>query len=151
MTFCELIQFESFCDRPCRGATVLSDLFQSGKSGRAYHMLSNGFPQWESLCALEDALIDAGQNKDWWFIAGDHPRFPEVRGWLEHDGCAIVPYGPDQQRDSGSQIGLWGCADWLEEAHTAAMAQAAPESGIQLNAQLRAIGESGYRGGYRAV
>ncbi len=37
-------------------------------------------PQWETLCALEDVLIDSDQNKDWTFVAGHIASYARRRG-----------------------------------------------------------------------
>ena len=138
-SFEPLIQVESFSDGICRGVQTIMDLAESGKAGRFVHYILEGFPQWQTLCALEDALIDNGAHKGWIFVVGRIADLPEVRGWMECDGWAIVPFGPEGKR-SGSEIGVWSIVDfeadvdYTEWARTAA----APESGIDLHRALRA-------------
>jgi hypothetical protein len=137
-SFEPLIQVESFSDGTCRGVQTIMDLAESGKAGRFVHYILEGFPQWQTLCALEDALIDNGVHKGWTFVVGRIADLPEVRGWMECEGWAIVPLGP-VGKQSGSDVLAWNIVDFTTDVDSTEWARttAAPESGIVLNRMLK--------------
>ena len=135
--FMVLIAIEQHSDGTPAAAGVIQRLIESGKGGRFVHAIDDGHSQWEILCALEDALIDAGQNDGWTFVAGRIEDDGETRGWLEHDDWVVMPYGPER-RKAGTDIGLWYRDDFDALSPVVfATAPAAPDSGIVINRQLR--------------
>jgi hypothetical protein len=113
-------------------------LAESGKAGRFVHYALEGFPQWDTLCALEDALIESRVNDGWEFVVGRIADLSDVRGWLECEGWVVVPYGP-VGKESGSDIGVWNIVDFTTDVDYTewARADAAPESGTILNRALK--------------
>jgi len=139
--FCELISIDVHSDGDCEAAGIIAWLAESGKAGRFVHSIDCGAKPWESLCALEDALIDTRQNKGWTFIAGQLPGDPEAHGWMEYQGWIVLPYGEEGRR-SGSEIGVWSKEDFAElEPVILATAPAADDSGIIINRQLKLMEE----------
>lgn len=138
--FCDLIsvEFSAGCD-PLAVAplSTISYLCESGKAGYFVHFLSEGFAQWETLCKLEEALIDNRQNEDWVFVVGSIASEPEIQGWLEYEDYILIPYGPEMQK-GGDQMGVWTRADFDELDYSlAAWCPAADDSGIRLNAMVK--------------
>jgi len=136
--FDDLIQIEQHSGGISTAATIVGWMVESRKGGRFVHYQLEGFPQWQTLCALEDALIDNDVNEGWEFVVGRIADMAEVRGWMEYDGWVVVPYGPEQKQ-SGSDIGVWSSVDFTTDVEYDewARADAAPESGIVLNAWLK--------------
>jgi hypothetical protein len=135
-----LIQFEQFGDGISEGVNTIRWLAEAGKAGRFVHCLLEGFPQWTTLTALEDALIDNDACDGFTFVVGTIAADPEVRGWLEHGDFIIVPYG-DKRKSTGSDVGVWFREDFDAMDYTVqAVAPAGPESGILLNAQMKSLG-----------
>lgn len=131
------IQIEQHSLGISAAAQVVIWVAESGKAGRFCHYISEGFPQWETLCALEDGLIDAKQAAGWCFIVGTLDSDPEVRGWLEYMDWVVMPYGPIRQQ-AGSDLGLWTRDDFDELEYTIhALADAGPGSGIVINRLLK--------------
>ena len=133
-----LIQIETRSDGTCQGLQHIMDLVEGGRAGRFCHYILEGFPQWDTLCALEDVLIDNGVNKDWAFVVGRIADLPEVRGWMEYGDWVIVPLGPEGKQ-SGSEILAWDIIDFTTDVDYTAWArtEAAPGSGIILNRRLK--------------
>lgn len=138
--FMRLVQFEQFGDGISAPVDTLRSLAESGRAGRFVHMATEGFRQWDVTCALEDALIDSRQCDGWLFVVGSIADDPEVKGWLEYGDWIVVPYGPERSK-RGSDVGVWHRRDFDELDYSiTAMAEAGPDSGIKLNAIMRALG-----------
>jgi len=102
-------------------------------------MLSEGFPQWLTLCKLEEALIDNRQEEDFIFVVGSIASEPEIEGWLEYEDYIVVPYGPSMQAASGDQLGCWAREDFDQLDYSVyAFTPAADESGMILNGMVKA-------------
>jgi hypothetical protein len=135
--FCDVICFEAHSDGEPLAVPIIDWLCESGKAGHFVHFVTEGFRQWEILCALEQALIDTRQQQGWVFVVGHTPLDEEVKGWLEYEDWAIVPYGPLHQQ-CGSDVGLWRCDDFYDsDPVILARTPAADESGIHVNRQLK--------------
>jgi hypothetical protein len=135
--FTLLIIIEQHSDGTPAAAGVIQWLIEGGKGGRFVHYIDDGCPQWEILCALEDALIDSRQNEGWTFVAGHIDGDDETGGWLEYEGWVVMPYGPERKKH-GTDLGLWRRDDFDELSPVVfAKAAAAPDSGIIINRQLR--------------
>ncbi len=135
--FTLLIIIEQHSDGTPAAAGVIQWLIEGGKGGRFVQYIDDGCPQWEILCALEDALIDSRQNEGWTFVAGHIDGDDETGGWLEYEGWVVMPYGPERKKD-GTDLGLWRRDDFDELSPAVfAKAAAAPDSGIVINRQLR--------------
>jgi len=153
--FSDLIDFRMFPDRdpdtcphgdsededafrasiPCG---IINYLCEAGKAGYFVHFLREGFPQWMTLCRLEEALVDNRQNEGWVFVVGSLGGDEETQGWLEYEDWIIVPFGPDNQK-SGAQVGVWRRDDFdLLENTVVAFCAASDESGILLNRMVKA-------------
>jgi hypothetical protein len=138
--FCDIVQFEAHSDGDPAAPTIIGWLCETGKAGRFVHYAVEGFRQWETLCALEQALVDARQERDWTFVVGHTPLDEEARGWLEHEDWVVMPYGKER-RGGGSDVGLWRCDDFYEsEPEVLARTNAADDSGIHINRQLKQNG-----------
>ena len=135
--FCSLVsvEFSAGCDPPA--VTPLSTiewLSEAGKAGYFVHNLREGFPQWMTLCRLEEALVDNKQHEDFIFVVGSIPSEPEIEGWLEYLDYVLIPYGPKMQQASGDQLGVWIREDFDElDYAVVAFCAASDESGILLN------------------
>lgn len=146
--FCDLIsvEFSPGCDPPA--VTPLSTiryLCESGRAGYFVHFVREGFPQWMTLCKLEEALIDNKQNEDFFFSVGSVASEPEIQGWLEYEDYIIIPYGPQMQQESGDQMGVWTREDFDELDYSlCAFSPATDESGILLNGMLKELGSDRY-------
>lgn len=140
--FCDLVsvEFSAGCDPPSvTPLSTISYLCEAGKAGYFVHNLREGFPQWMTLCRLEEALIDNRQNEDFVFVVGSIVGEPEIEGWLEYEDYILVPYGPLMQQASGDQIGCWTRDDFDElDYSVVAFCPAADDSGILLNQQVKA-------------
>ena len=135
--FTLLIIIEQHSDGTPAATGVIQWLIESGKSDRFVHYIDSGYPQWEILCALEDALIDSRQNEGWTFVAGHIDGDDETGGWLEYDGWVVMPYGPERKK-GGTDLGIWRRDDFdILSPVVFATAAAAPDSGIVINRQLR--------------
>ena len=136
--FCHMVQIEVHSPGECEAAQIVSDLCESGRTGRFLHFIENGMCQWEVLVALEDALIEAGLNEGWTFVVGRIEGDAETKGWLEHGGWVFLPYGPER-RTSGSDVGIWQVGDFHDDIDCVYWAEtpAAPESGMLLNRYLK--------------
>ena len=132
--FCDLIQVEQFSPGDCAPAQVIQWLCETGKSGRFYHLVENHARQWEILCALEEALIEARVNKGWVFAVGRIDGDEETEGWLECEDWILMPYGPERAK-VGSDMGIWAVNDFPGVVW--ASTPAADESGIILNRVLK--------------
>ena len=78
--FCHMVQIEVHSPGECEAAQIVSDLCESGRTGRFLHFIENGMCQWEVLVALEDALIEAGLNEGWTFVVGRIDGDAETKG-----------------------------------------------------------------------
>lgn len=140
--FCPLIsvEFSAGCDPPAvRPLSIISYLCEAGKAGRFVHFLGEGFPQWMTLCELEEALVDNRQNENWLFVVGSIVGEPEIEGWLECDDYVLIPYGPKMQQASGDQMGVWLRSDFDELSYSVyAFCPAADDSGMVLNRMVKA-------------
>ena len=127
-------------DAPCEPGATIKWLCETGKTGRFLHMAENHARQWYVLCALEDALIDAGVNNGWLFVVGRLGSDQEVQGWMVCDGWAIVPFGPARSKSTGYHLGVYELSGWTAEVEPDVWAAtpAEPESGTILNRALRA-------------
>ena len=135
--FTPLIVMEHHSDGTPVATEVIRWLVGSGRGGRFVNHIDSAGPQWETLCALEDVLIDSGQNKGWTFVAGHIDGDDETVGWLEYEGWVVVPYGPDRKK-GGRDLGVWRRDDFDRLSPVVfATAAAAPDSGIVINRQLR--------------
>jgi hypothetical protein len=139
-TFCNLIQFVPHSEGwPLIPIDTINHLTESGKAGRFVHYCENSFPQWDVLCAFEDALVENDAHKDWVFVVGSMDDDPEVRGWLEYEDWIFVPLGPEGKR-SGSDVGVWSREDFDElDIIIHAFAPATDDSAIHLNKIVRAL------------
>jgi len=152
--FCPLIDFRMFPDRdpdtcaygdsadedafresiPCG---IINYLCEAGKAGFFVHFLENGFRQWDTLCKLEEALVDNRMAEGWVFVVGSLGGDEETQGWLEYEDWIIVPFGPENQK-SGAQVGLWRRDDFdLMDYSVVAFCPASDESGILLNRMVK--------------
>lgn len=137
--FCQVIVFDQCGEGDCPARGVIADMAAKPLT-RFLHFVENGFAQWEILCALEDELIAHRENEGWTFVAGSIFGDDETKGWMEHEGWIVVPYGP-ALKQGGADIGLWSSEEFDNVTHTAyAKAPAADESGIAINAILK-LGE----------
>ena len=140
--FCPLIsvEFSAGCDPPSvKPLSIISYLCETGRAGHFVHRIENAFPQWLTLCALEDALVDNKQNEDFVFVVGGVMGEPEIEGWMENGDFILVPYGPRMQHASGDQMGVWARDDFDElDYSVVAFCPAADDSGIVLNQQVKA-------------
>jgi len=138
--FCSLfsVEFSAGCDPPAvKPLSIISYLCEAGKAGHFVHMLSEGFPQWLTLCKLEEALIDNRQEEDFIFVVGSIASEPEIEGWLEYEDYILIPYGPEMQK-GGDQMGVWTRDDFDELGYSlCAWAPVCDESGILLNAMVK--------------
>lgn len=138
--FCSLVsvEFSAGCDPPSvKPLSIISYLCEAGRAGRFVHFLGEGFPQWMTLCGLEEALCDNRQNDDFVFVVGSIASEPEIQGWLEYEDYILIPYGPEMQK-GGDQMGVWTRADFDElDYSVVAFSPAADESGIRLNAMVK--------------
>ena len=117
---------------------IVNYLCETGKAGRFVHNVENKGSQWDTLCALEDALVDARQNDGFTFVVGKMKDREEVRGWMEYKDVILVPYGPKDQNLHNSDVGVYSREEFDAMEYTIhAMAEAADDSGIVLNFQLR--------------
>jgi hypothetical protein len=135
--FCPLIRIEQ-SDGISAAAQTVMWLAESGRAGRFVHNIENSASQWETLCALEDALIDTNQNDGWMFVVGQVEDDPEVHGWLTHAGWVVIPLGPEKRKSGTDMLVLRGEEFYTEGVWVWAMTEAAPESGIVLNRELKA-------------
>jgi len=113
--FCNMfsIEFSAGCDPPSvTPLGIISYLCEAGKAGYFVHDLSEGFPQWMTLCRLEEALCDNRQNEDWVFVVGSIVGEPEIEGWMEYLDYILIPYGPKMQQASGDQMGVRSPRAW---------------------------------------
>ena|GEM_PF-1916843 len=154
--FCDLIDFRMFPDRdpdtcaygdsededafrestPCG---IINYLCETGKAGYFVHFLSEGFPQWMTLCRLEEALVDNRQNEGFVFVVGSLGGDEETQGWLEYEDWIIVPFGPENQKP-GTQVGVWRRDDFdLLENTVVAFSPAADDSGMVLNKIVKVV------------
>jgi len=140
--FCEMfsIEFSAGCDPlSVTPLSTISYLCEAGKAGFFVHNLREAFPQWMTLCRLEEALIDNKQNEDFVFVVGSIASEPEIEGWLEYEDYILIPYGPLMQEASGDQLGVWTRADFDElDYSVVAFCPAADDSGIVLNKMVKA-------------
>ena len=138
--FCPLIsvEFSAGCDPPSvTPLSIISYLCEAGKAGFFVHNLREAFPQWMTLCRLEEALIDNRQNEDWVFVVGSITGEPEIQGWLEFEDYILIPYGPEMQK-GGDQLGVWTRDDFDElDYSAAAFCPAADDSGMVLNRMVK--------------
>jgi len=139
--FCDVIQFEAHSDGEPNAVPIIGWLCETGKAGRFVHFVTEHFRQWETLCALEQALVDARQEQGWVFVVGHTPLDAEANGWLEYEDWVVLPYGPMRQQ-SGSDVGLWRCDEFYDiydgnGPEVLARTDAADESGIYINRQLK--------------
>lgn len=138
--FCNIISFEQHSDGwPAVPVGVIGHMAKTGKAGRFVHYIGEGFPQWDVLCALEDALVENDQEKGWMFAVGSMAEDIEVRGWLEYEDWILVPYGP-VRKGEGGDIGIWARDDFNElDVTLHAFSPVAADSAIHLNKIVRAI------------
>jgi len=139
--FCSLVsvEFSAGCDDPpsIKPLNTIRWLCESGKAGYFVHNLREAFPQWMTLCRLEEALVDNGQHENFIFVVGGVASEPEIEGWLEFGDFIIIPYGPKMQQ-GGDQMGVWARSDFDELDYSVyAFTPAADESGILLNAMVK--------------
>jgi hypothetical protein len=138
--FVPLVQIEQFGDGVSIAAGIVQWLCEAGRAGRFVHVAHEGFSNYEQTCALEDALIDAGQCEDWTFVVGTLEGDGETKSWLEYRDEVVVPYG-DKRKSTGSDVGVWRREDFDAMDYTVqAVAPAGPESGITLNAIMKSLG-----------
>jgi len=133
------IEFSAGCDDPpsIMPLGTIKYLCAAGKAGFFVHNLREAFPQWMTLCRLEEALIDNKQNEDWVFVVGSVVGEPEIQGWLEHGDFILIPYGPEMQK-GGDQMGVWLRSDFDELDYSVyAFCAADDDSGIILNRMVR--------------
>ena len=135
------VEFSAGCDPlSCPPLSTISYLCESGKAGYYVHNLQEGFPQWMTLCRMEEALIDNRQNEDWIFVVGSIVGEPEIQGWLEFGDFILVPYGPLMQHASGDQMGVWLRSDFDELSYSVyAFCPAADDSGMVLNKIVKVV------------
>jgi hypothetical protein len=139
--FCTLfsIEFSAGCDDPPSIAPLanISYLCEAGKAGLFVHYLKEAKPQWDTLCQLEDALVNNKANEGFIFVIGSVASEPEIQGWLEFEDFIIIPYGPEMQK-SGDQMGVWGRSDFDQlDYSVVAFCPACDESGIILNKMVK--------------
>ena len=134
------VEFSAGCDPlSCPPLSTISYLCEAGKAGFFVHFLSEGFPQWMTLCKLEEALVDNKQNEDFIFVVGSITSEPEIQGWLEYEDYILIPYGPKMQQASGDQMGVWTRDDFDElDYSVVAFCPASDESGMILNGMVKA-------------
>lgn len=138
--FCNVVAFERFgkveCDEP---VGIIEWLCEAGKAGRFVHYVENQFPNWDTVCALEDALVDCRMEENFIFVVGNMKEDVEVNGWLEYEDCIIVPYGPKRQ-SSGSDVGLYSRDTFDKMEYVIhALSECADDSGMKLNKIAREI------------
>lgn len=140
--FCDLIsvEFSAGCDPPSvKPLDTISYLCESGKAGYFVHNLREAFPQWMTLCRMEEALVDNKQEEDFVFVVGSITGEPEIQGWLEYEDHVLIPYGPKMQQASGDQMGVWTRENFDElDYSVVAFCAASDESGMILNGMVKA-------------
>jgi len=133
-----LIQIEQNSMGISQAVEELRSLIETEAAGRYVHYALEGFPQWDTLCALEDVLIDTVRYEDWSFVVGTVANDAETKGWLEYKDWIVLPYSPARK---GSNIGIWSRVDWDELDYLVmGVAPAGPDSGILLNAISKSLG-----------
>ena len=135
------VEFSAGCDPPAvEPLSIITWLCEAGKAGHFVHNLREGFPQWMTLCRLEEALVDNKQNEDWVFVVGSIAGEPEIEGWLEYEDYILIPYGPKMQQASGDQLGVWTRDDFDELDYSVyAFCPADDDSGMVLNKIVKVV------------
>lgn len=135
--FESIIRWEQHGDGEPEAIGIINWLCETGKAGHFVHRITEGFPQFMTLCALEDALVECKQEDGWAFVCGCIFGDDETKGWLEHGDWIVVPFGPTLQ-----QGGYHG-AMWTREAFDAlnyqvwALTDCADDSAMVLNRMMR--------------
>jgi hypothetical protein len=118
---------------------ILREVVESEGASQYVHFAIEGFPQWLTLCALEDAFIANNLCTGWSFVVGATEDDALIKGWLEYEDWIVVPRSPATER--GAHISVWSREDWDEGEYTVrAVSPAGPESGIVLNAISKSLG-----------
>ena len=135
------VEFSAGCDPDAvEPLSIISYLCEAGRAGFFVHFLREGFPQWLTLCKLEEALIDNRQNEDFVFVVGGVVGEPEIEGWLEFGDYILIPYGPKMQQASGDQMGVWTREDFDELDYSVyAFCPADDDSGMVLNRMVKVV------------
>ena len=136
----ECIHIEQRSDGISLAVDGLRAVLESKYSGQYTHFAIEGFPQWHTLCALEEAFIGANAYKDWTFVVGTVEDDYLVKGWLEYGDWIVVPHSPADA--NGCNIAVWSRSDWDDREYCVrAVAPAGPESGMVLNAISKSLGQ----------
>lgn len=131
---------------------LLSSLAARGKVGRFVRAVIERRSTWDSICLLEDDLLQCGEEKGWQIVVGvcadldDVPAYVgwgHVSVWLEYGDWALTLSGSSEQQETGNDIVVWERDEFYEVCAALAIARApfGRDSAVRLNAVFRHIAD----------